>query len=93
MTYNFEPALGAEPPDVIELSNKQAANVKPDGSDLVRITGYMVRLSDVEQLKESRARNNSTGLSAESLENWSLLDRVPRVISLEYDPRLGGIIE
>ncbi len=64
-----------------------------EGSDLIRVTGYMVRLSDVERLKEARSRNNSAGLGAESVENWGLLDRVPRVISLEYDPRLGGVIE
>jgi YjjI family glycine radical enzyme len=97
--FALESSVRANPDAIIDVTKgafrhgMREITFNVEGSDLVRITGYMVRLSDVERLKESRARNNSTGLSAESLENWSLLDRVPRVISLEYDPRLGGIIE
>ncbi len=63
-----------------------------EGCDLVRVTGYMVRLSDIEKLRAAGSRINSTVLGAESVENWGLLDRVPRVISHEYDPRLGSIV-
>ena len=42
VTYNFEPAAGARPPRIIPLSNKEAAKVKPDSSDLVKITGTVV---------------------------------------------------
>ena len=59
------------------------------GCDLVRVTGYMVRLSDVERWKREGSRLASTVLGAESIENWHLLDRLPRVISAEFDPRLG----
>ncbi len=63
-----------------------------EGSDLVRVTGYMVRLSDIEKLRAERSRINSTVLGAESVENWGLLGRVPRVISHEMDPRMGSIL-
>jgi YjjI family glycine radical enzyme len=63
-----------------------------EGCDLVRVTGYMVRLSDIERLRREGSRINSTVLGAGSVENWGLLDRVPRVISAEFDPRLGALI-
>jgi len=63
-----------------------------EGCDLVRVTGYMVRLSDIERLRAEGSRINSTVLGADSVENWGLLDRVPRVISTEFDPRLGALI-
>ncbi len=63
-----------------------------EGSDLVRVTGYMVRLSDIEKLRREASRINSTGLGAESVENWHLLDRVPRVIGIESDPRMRSVL-
>ncbi len=63
-----------------------------EGSDLVRVTGYMVRLSDVEKLRREASRINSTGLGADSIENWRLLDRVPRVIGMETDPRMRSLL-
>jgi len=42
VTYNFEPAAQGKPPRIITLSNKQAAKVRPDSTDLVRITGTVV---------------------------------------------------
>jgi YjjI family glycine radical enzyme len=59
------------------------------GSDLVRITGYMVRLSDVERWRASGSRTASTALGAESIDNWHLLDRTARVISSETNPWSG----
>jgi YjjI family glycine radical enzyme len=64
-----------------------------EGCDLVRVTGYMVRLSDIERLHDEGSRINSTVLGAESVENWGLLGRVPRVISHETDPRMRSIID
>lgn len=58
-----------------------------EGCDLVRVTGYMVKLSDIEKWKKEGSRVASTVLGAESVENWGLLDRTPRVISHELDPR------
>jgi hypothetical protein len=63
-----------------------------EGCDLVRVTGYMVRLSDIERLRTEGSRINSTVLGAESVENWGLLGRVPRVISHETDPRMSSFI-
>ena len=45
VTYNFEPAAGARAPRIIELSNRQAASMKPDSDDLVKITGRVVERS------------------------------------------------
>jgi hypothetical protein len=42
VTYNFEPAAGAEPPKIFELSNKDASRMKPDSRDLVKINGTVV---------------------------------------------------
>jgi YjjI family glycine radical enzyme len=58
-----------------------------EGCDLVRVTGYMVKLSDIERWKREGSRIASTVLGAESVENWGLLGRTPRVISHELDPR------
>lgn len=64
-----------------------------EGSDLVRVTGYMVRLSDIEKFRAEGSRINSTVFGAGSVDNWGLLDRVPRVISHEFDPRLSTFVE
>ncbi len=63
-----------------------------EGNDLVRVTGYMVKLSDIEKLQQEGSRINSTVLGAESVENWGLLGRLPRVISHEVDPRMGSVL-
>ena len=59
------------------------------GCDLVRVTGYMVKLSDIEKLRNEGSRIASTALGAESVENWHLLERTPRVISHETNPWAG----
>lgn len=58
-----------------------------EGCDLVRVTGYMVKLSDIEKWRREGSRVASTVLGAQSVENWGLLGRMPRVISLEDIPR------
>jgi len=60
-----------------------------EGCDLVRVTGYMVRLSDIEKWRREGSRVASTVLGAQSVDNWGLLGRRPRVISHEHDPRPG----
>lgn len=64
-----------------------------EGCDLVRVTGYMVKLSDVARFEEEGSRTASTVLGAESVENWGLLGRVPRVVSHEIDPRMGSVVQ
>ena len=42
VTYNFEPGPAARPPGIVPLTNKEAAKVKRDSRDLVRIAGTVV---------------------------------------------------
>lgn len=54
------------------------------GNDLVRVTGYMIRLSDVERHKAGAgSRTNTTALGAEAAEKTDILNRRPRVIAHE----------
>ncbi|MCL1094391.1 YjjI family glycine radical enzyme [Shewanella kaireitica] len=55
-------------------------------NDLVRITGYMIKLSDIEKFKENGSRTNTTGLGAEAAANTKILLRQPRVIAHELTP-------
>ena len=57
-----------------------------DGCELVRITGYMVRRSDVERSRTQAVRNASTALGAEAIDNHQVLERAHRVHSLESTP-------
>ena len=61
------------------------ANV--DSNDLIRVTGYMIKLSDIAKFKENGSRTNTTGLGAEAASNTGILNRQPRVISNEQTPR------
>ncbi len=55
-----------------------------DSNDFIRITGYLVRKSDLAKLPEEGARHSSTYLAAGSVERSHLGDRRPkRVISGE----------
>ena len=55
------------------------------GNDLVRVTGYMIRLSDVEKYRNDEgSRINTTVLGAEAADLTHILDRKPRVIGHEY---------
>ncbi|MDD7910515.1 YjjI family glycine radical enzyme [Pseudovibrio exalbescens] len=60
-----------------------SANIS--SNDLVRVTGYMVRLSDIQKFKESGgSRINTTVLGAEASVTGAILDRAPRVIAHEF---------
>jgi len=54
-------------------------------NDLVRVTGYMIKLSDINAFNESGSRKNTTVLGAEAAENTGILERKPRVISRELE--------
>ena len=59
-------------------------------NDLVRVTGYMVRLSDIRKLKDKQgSRTNTTVLGAEAAEVTGILDRKPRVVGNELYPGYG----
>ncbi|WP_099074541.1 YjjI family glycine radical enzyme [Proteus alimentorum] len=57
------------------------------GNDLVRVTGYMVRLSDLKKYKEEGSRLNTTWLGDEATTNCHITERKPRVISHEQQMR------
>lgn len=57
-----------------------------DGCELVRITGYMVRRSDVERSRSAEVRHTSTALGAEAIDNHQVLERASRVVSAESTP-------
>ncbi len=60
------------------------------GNDLVRVTGYMIRLSDVKQFNEAKgSRTNTTGLGAEAAALTGILARKPRVVAHERDAGPG----
>ncbi|MRS15315.1 YjjI family glycine radical enzyme [Enterobacteriaceae bacterium RIT691] len=64
-----------------------SANVS--GNDLVRVTGYMVRLSDLEKYREEGSRTNTTWLGEEAARNTRILERQPRVVSHEQQMRFS----
>lgn len=55
-------------------------------NDLVRVTGYMVKLSDIAKFDTQGSRTNTTFLGAEAAKNTGILDRKPRVSALEVSP-------
>jgi hypothetical protein len=55
-------------------------------NDLVRVTGYMVKRSEIESFKQCGSRTNTTGLAAEAAINTGILHRQPRVIAHEQSP-------
>ncbi|MDX6021570.1 YjjI family glycine radical enzyme [Scandinavium sp. V105_16] len=64
-----------------------SANVS--GNDLVRVTGYMVRLSELEKFRAEGSRTNTTWLGEEAARNTRILERQPRVISHEQQMRFS----
>ncbi|WP_312629912.1 YjjI family glycine radical enzyme [Scandinavium sp.] len=64
-----------------------SANVS--GNDLVRVTGYMVRLSDLQKFRAEGSRTNTTWLGEEAARNTRILERQPRVISHEQQMRFS----
>ncbi len=94
--FALESSVRANPEAIVDLTRGAFAHgmremtFNVEGCDLVRVTGYMVRLSDIEKLRTEGSRINSTVLGAESMENWGLLGRLPRVVSTEIDPWLGS---
>lgn len=59
-------------------------------NDLVRVTGYMIRLSDIEKFNACKgSRINTTALGAEAANETGILDRKPRVVGQELSPRFA----
>lgn len=59
------------------------------GSELVRVTGYMVRKSDLERFQREGSRLNTTWLAEEAARNSGMLERRARVISHEQQMRFS----
>ncbi len=60
------------------------------GNDLVRVTGYMIRLSDVRRHDAAMgSRTNTTALGAEAARLTAILSRKPRVVGHERHPGYG----
>jgi len=56
-------------------------------NDLVRVTGYMIRLSDIRKFNEQKgSRTNTTVLGAEAADVTGILERKPRVVGNELYP-------
>ena len=55
--------------------------------ELVRVTGYMVRRSDIKKLKEEGSRLNTTVFGAEAVEKCGIDNRNTRLITDETLPR------
>jgi hypothetical protein len=85
----LDASAAANPEALVDLvrgafaSGLREVTFNVEGSDLVRVTGYMVRRSDVERWRREGSRLGSTALGAESIDNWHLLERTARVISSE----------
>lgn len=60
-------------------------------NDLVRVTGYMVKLSDIARHREGGMdRTNTTALGAEAALMTDILARRPRVVACELQARSDG---
>ncbi len=57
-----------------------------EDSELVRITGYMVRRADAERARTAEVRHDSTRHGAQVISNGQVLERASRVISIETLP-------
>ncbi len=56
-------------------------------NDLVRVTGYMIRLSDIKKFNDQKgSRTNTTVLGAEAADLMKILERKPRVVGHELAP-------
>jgi YjjI family glycine radical enzyme len=61
-----------------------------DSNDFIRVTGYLVRKSDLAKVAAEGVRHSSTVLGAGSVARSHVTDRaVKRVVSLESSPRVG----
>jgi Glycyl radical enzyme YjjI-like len=59
-----------------------------DSNDFVRITGYLVRKSELERYRDGNERHASTVFAAGSVANSHVTDRaVKRVLVRENNPR------
>jgi YjjI family glycine radical enzyme len=89
-------SIGGNPEALVKLCEGAFASgfreftVNVANNDLVRVTGYMVRLSDIKKFRDRQgSRTNTTVLGAEAAELTGILDRTPRVVGNELRPGYG----
>jgi hypothetical protein len=82
--FRFEPTVAANPQAVVAVLRGAFTEGMRDftfdvmGNGFVRITGYLVRESDVAKVAEG-ARHSSTFLGATAITNQGLERRTPKV--------------
>lgn len=86
----LDETVKANPEAVLQLCKGAFANgfreftANVASNDLVRVTGYMIRLSDVKRYNEEKgSRTNTTALGAEAAKMTGILARKPRVVAHE----------
>jgi len=86
----LDETVKANPAAVVQLCKGAFANgfreftANVASNDLVRVTGYMIRLSDVARYNdEMGSRTNTTALGAEAARLTGILTRKPRVVAHE----------
>ncbi|AZR72915.1 YjjI family glycine radical enzyme [Anoxybacter fermentans] len=91
--FHFENTVQNNPQAVADIIKGAFAQGMRDftfnlaDGEFVRITGYLVRRSDLEQMKrEKRSRYDSTVLGYNAVENQGIFQRKRRVISREQTP-------
>lgn len=90
--FPVEPTVADNPAALADLTRGAFAHglrevtFDVEGCELVRITGYMVRRSDVERSRRDAVRHTSTLLGAEAIDNHLVLERAARVVSAETTP-------
>ncbi|MBU2709122.1 YjjI family glycine radical enzyme [Zooshikella marina] len=84
--FNIDETIERNPLALLEVSQGAirqglrmfTANVA--NRDLVRITGYMVRRSDIEKYKKEGSRLNSTVLGSEAVDNGKVINRCVKAL-------------
>ena len=94
--FHFDDTVKRNPQAVVDVIKGGLAQGMRDftfnlaSNDFIRITGYLVRKSDVVRLEKESSRYNSTVLGAGSEKNQGVTKRnLKRVMSHEQTPRLG----
>ena len=94
--FHFDDTVKRNPQAVVDVIKGGLAQGMRDftfniaSNDFIRITGYLVRKSDIAQLEKESSRYNSTVLGAGSEKNQGMTKRnLKRVMSHEQTPRLS----
>ncbi|WP_298445454.1 YjjI family glycine radical enzyme [uncultured Ferrimonas sp.] len=90
--FGFEPTIRHNPTALTRLVlggfqlGLRMFTANLSDNDLVRVTGYMVRKSDIAKFRQQAERHNSTVLGAEAVDIVKILERQTRTLSHEQHP-------